>query len=115
MLCLRSGHEGLFGTVPEMDIGAVDGFQLVGIDVLVAVADGLSSAGRPCFLAFFQQHVDIVRMEHQFPEPGPVVTCPDISDLVIPERIDAPFGQRQKRSRIHDGMVDDDFVALKHA
>ena len=67
---LRPGDEALLGPVPEVDVGAVDGFQFVGIDVLVAVPDGFPLAGGPGFPAFVQHRVDVVRMEHPFPEAG---------------------------------------------
>ena len=51
MFRLRFGHEGLFGSVPKMDISPLDGLQFVGIDILVSVANRLSLAIRPHFSA----------------------------------------------------------------
>lgn len=51
MFRLRFGHEGLFGSVPKMDICPLDGLQFVGIDILVSVAHRFSLAVRPNFSA----------------------------------------------------------------
>ena len=48
---LRFGYEGLFGSVPKMDISPLDGLQFVGIDILVSVAHRFSLAVRPNFSA----------------------------------------------------------------
>ena len=97
---LWPGHEGFFRTVPIVDIGSVDRLQLMGVHVLVSVADGLSPAVGPHLPAFIQQYVEIVRMEKPFPESGPVVAGPDVQTLIISQRIDAPFRKRQQRSRV---------------
>ena len=83
MLGLRFRHEGLLGSVPIMDIITVNGFQFVGIDVLVAVTNGLSSAGQPHFLTLIKQHIKIMGMEYPPPEASPVVTCPYIQALIV--------------------------------
>ena len=57
---LRFGHEGLFGSVPKMDISPLDGLQFVGIDILVSVAHRFPLAVRPNFSALIQQHVEVV-------------------------------------------------------
>ena len=89
-----------------MNVIAGDGFQLVGINGLVAVHHRLCSAKGPDLLALIQQHIEIVRTEDRFPEARPVVTRPDIRRLIVAERIDEPSGQRQQRCGIEDGMVD---------
>ena len=48
---LRFGDEGFFGAVPEMDVGAMNGVQAVGIDRFVAIHYGLRSAEGPDLLA----------------------------------------------------------------
>ena len=103
---LRFGNEGFFGAVPEMDVGAMNGVQAVGIDGLVAIHNGLRSAEGPDFLALVQQHIEIVRTEDRFPEARPVVARPHIRRLIVPQRIDEPPRQGQQRCGIKDGMVD---------
>ena len=63
MAHLRLGDEGFFGAVPEMDVGAMNSIQAVGIDRLVAVHHRLCSAEGPDFLTLVQQHIEIVRTE----------------------------------------------------
>ena len=72
MLHLRLGHEGFLRPVPEMDVGAVDGLQFVGIDGLVPVQDGTPAAEWIDLPAFIQQHIEVVGMEHPTPESRPV-------------------------------------------
>ena len=59
MFGLRPGYEGFFRTVPVMDVRAVYGFQLVVIDILVAVPDGFAFALRPDLPALVQQRFGI--------------------------------------------------------
>ena len=57
---LRLSNKGFFGTIPELDIGACDGFQLVGIYVFVTVQYGLSATEWEDFPAFIQKDIEIV-------------------------------------------------------
>ena len=93
---LRLGYESLFCAVPEMDIRPVDGIQLIGVDIFVTVPYGFAFAVWPYLLAFIQQYVEVMRMEHPPPEACPVVAGPYIEALVISQRIDAPFGNQQQ-------------------
>ena len=110
---LRFGDEGFFGAVPEMDVGAMNGVQAVGVNRFIAVYHGLRSAEGPDLLALVQQHIEIVRTEDRFPEARPVVTRPHIRRLIVPQRIDEPPRQGQQRRGIKDGMVDGQFVTLQ--
>ena len=74
MLGLGLGDECLFCAVPVVNVGPLDGFQFLGINILVTVAYGFSFAGGPHFLAFIQKHVKIVGMEYKFPESSPTIT-----------------------------------------
>lgn len=115
MLCLGPGHERFERAVPEVDIGAGYGLQLVGIDRLVPVQDGPAAPEGIHLPAFVQQDIEIVRMEYPPPESRPVVTSPYVRALIVSERAFQPPGKRQQGGRIQDGMVDDDFVPLQHA
>ena len=112
---LGFGNKGFLGAIPEMDIGPVDGFQLMGVNVLVAVPDSFSLSGRPYLLAFIQQDVEIMGVEHPSPESGPMIAGPNIEALVIPERVHAPSGQRKQGRRVQDGVVNDNLIAFQHA
>lgn len=60
MLRLRFGHECLFGAVPEVDIGPVYCFQLIGIDRFVTVQHRPPSTKREHLAALVKQHIKIV-------------------------------------------------------
>lgn len=49
MLDLRFGDKSLFASVPVVDIGPVNGFQFMGINVLVTVSHRFPFAVRPHF------------------------------------------------------------------
>lgn len=67
-----------------VDVMSVTGFQFIGIDVIIAVSDGLATIPWPNRLpAFIQYHVDIVRVKDAFPESRPVRVAPNIEVLVI--------------------------------
>lgn len=114
MLCLGFGNKSLLCAVPIVDIGAVDGFQLVGVNILISISHSLSLARRPRLFAFIQEHIEIVRAEHQLPESRPVSTSPDVHTLVVPQRIHAPSGQRQQWRCIHYGVVNCHLVPLQY-
>ena len=65
---LGPGHERFERAVPEVDVGAGDGPQLIGIDRFIAVQNGPAAPEGIHFPAFVQQDVEIVRMEHPPPE-----------------------------------------------
>lgn len=52
--------ERFFGAVPEMDVGTVNGFQLVGIDVFVSVTYGFSFSVGPDLFALVQKDIEIM-------------------------------------------------------
>ena len=112
---LRFGDECLLGPIPEVDIVPVDGFQLVGIDILVTVTNSFSLAVGPHFSAFFQQDVEVVGMEHPLPEARPMVAGPDVGALVIPQRVHAPLRQRQQRRGIQNRVPDGYLVPFQDA
>ena len=115
VLHLWLSHKGFFRPVPEKDIGAVDGFQFIGIDRFVTVQDGTSAAEWIYLSAFVQQYVEIVRVEHPPPESRPMITGPYVEALVVTQRPHQPFRQGQQRCGVQDGVDDDDLVALQHA
>ena len=94
MLHLRLGDEGFFGAIPEMDVGAMNSVEAVGIYGLIAVHHCLCSAEGPYLATFVQQYIEIVRTEDRFPEARPVITCPDIHRLIVAQWIDEPSRQR---------------------
>ena len=112
---LGLGHEGFEGAVPEVDVGAEDGFQLVGIDRFVAVQDGLAAAEGIGLFAFVQKNVEVVGMEDPAPESGPMVAGPDVGALVVAQWAHEPFRERQQGRRIHYGVVDGNLVAFHDA
>ena len=57
---LRLCHKGLFGTIPKLDVGSLNGFQLVGINIFVTVQYGLSATEWEDFPAFIQKDIEIV-------------------------------------------------------
>ena len=100
--------------MPEVDVGAGDGFQLVGIDRFVSVQDGAAAAEGIGLLAFVQENVEVVGMEDPAPESGPMVAGPDVGALVVAQWAHEPFRERQQGRRIHYGVVDGDLVAFQH-
>lgn len=58
MLHLRLGYECLLCAIPKVDIVPVNRFQLLSINVLVAIPDGFSLAGGPHLLAFIQKDIE---------------------------------------------------------
>ena len=67
MIHLGLGDKRFLCAIPEFDMVAVDGFELVSLDIFVALADSLAFSGRPDLAAFVQQHIEIVRIEHSPP------------------------------------------------
>ena len=51
-------------------------------------------------------------MEHEFPETCAVIASPHVQTLVISKRVHAPLGQGQQGRRVHNGVVNHDFVPL---
>ena len=49
-------------------------------------------------------------MEHEFPETCAVITSPHVETLVISNRVHTPFRKGQQRCRVHDGVVNHDFI-----
>ena len=88
---LRFGYEGLFGAVPEVNVRSVNGIQFMSVDVLVTIKHSPPLPLLPHLLAFIQQHVEVMGMEHPFPEAGPMVTGPYVGTLIIAKRAHQPF------------------------
>ena len=67
MIHLGLGDKCFLRAVPELDMVAVNRFEFVSVDILVAVTDCFTFSGRPDLAAFVQQHIEIVRVEHPSP------------------------------------------------
>ena len=78
MLCLRLGYKRFLCAVPVVDMTPLDGFKLVGINILISVTYCFTLSVWLHFLAFVQKHIEIMRMEDKFPEACPMVASPYI-------------------------------------